>query len=129
MPTPRPKRLPIPSSLKRNGSPWRGFLIYGILAILALFFFYSFAQPIRMSVETPLSQVLADVREQKVAKIEVDGAKLLVTYKDEKTVTSRKEEGEVLNDTFKAANIDPTSVEVTIKDRTFSQAWLAILTT
>jgi cell division protease FtsH len=125
----RIKRPTIPTPLPKSQNPWRGFLIYGILIVLALFLFYSFTQPINLSQDVPVSQLISDIREQRVQKIEVDGNKLHVTYTDGKTAVSRKEENEIFSDTLRSANIDPASVEVVIKDRTLSQAWLAILTT
>jgi cell division protease FtsH len=49
--------------------------------------------------------------------------------KDGKIYTSRKEEGQSLFNAFEAAGVDPTQASISVKDRTFSQAWITILTT
>jgi len=109
--------------------PWRGFLIYVFLAILGLFLFYSFFSQAKMTKEVPLSQVITDVKDGKVDKIEVDGARLNVQLKDGQTITSRKEDNEVLTETLKNSNVDPSTVAITVKDRSFSQVWVTVLTT
>lgn len=109
--------------------PWRGFLIYGFLALFGLFLFYSFFSQARPTKEVSLSQVIADVKDGKIAKIEVDGQRLIVQQKDGQVVYSRKEETEVLTETLKNSNIDPSTISITVKDRSLSQAWTALLTT
>jgi cell division protease FtsH len=109
--------------------PWRGFLIYGFLAILGLFLFYSFFTQTKNTKETPLSQVITDVKDGKVEKIEVDGARLNVQLKDNQVIYSRKEENEVLTETLKNSNIDPSTVTITVKDNSFSQIWVTVFTT
>jgi len=109
--------------------PWRGFLIYAFLAIFGLFLFYSFFSQAKITKEVPLSEVITDVKDGKVEKIEVDGARLNVQLKDGQTITSRKEDNEVLTETLKNSNIDPSTVAITVKDQSFSQVWITVLTT
>jgi cell division protease FtsH len=109
--------------------PWRGFLIYGFLALLGLFLFYSFFSQAKISKEIPLSQVISDIKDGKVDKIEVDGPRLVVQLKNGQTVISRKEENEVLTETLKNSNVDPSTVAITVRDRSLSQVWVTVLTT
>ena len=118
----------LPGGLKTS-APWRGVLIYAVLGLIGMFFVYNVFVQSQIQTEIPLSQVISDIRDGKVEKIEVDGNRLIVRLKEDKVVISRKEENEVFTETLKAANIDPSQVEVSIRDRSFSQAWFTILTT
>ncbi|MDZ4209878.1 MAG: ATP-dependent zinc metalloprotease FtsH, partial [Candidatus Curtissbacteria bacterium] len=107
-----------------------GFLIYGLLGIFLFLFFIMTSSPSQRLLPTePLSTVINDVRENKANKIEVDGDRIAVTLKDGREYNSRKEENQSLFAAFEAAKVDPTSAEITVRDRTFSQAWGTILTT
>ncbi len=77
--------------------------------------------------EKPLSTIISDVRDGKVAKIDVEDTKLTVRYKDGGTFVSRKEQQESLISIFDAAKVDAKSVEVTVKDLSVAQIWLGIL--
>ena len=128
-----PRTPQIPKSIKGDmplpKNSWRGFLIYGILALVALFLFYTFTQPTNFKKDIPLSQVISDVKNNEISKIEVDGDKLLVSYEDGEVFSSRKEADQPLTTILKDSNVDPSGVEILIKDRTFSNVWLALLTT
>ena len=62
-------------------------------------------------------------------KIEIDGDRLSVGLKDKSVYTSRKEESQSFFAALEAAKVDPASTQIVVKDRTFSQAWVTILTT
>ncbi|KKR60660.1 MAG: ATP-dependent zinc metalloprotease FtsH [Microgenomates group bacterium GW2011_GWC1_40_35] len=117
-------KMPVPKS------SWRGFLIYAILGIL-LFAFFAFTSTStnRLTPTEPLSTVVTDVKDNKVQSIEVAGDKLTVKLKDNTTYSSRKEENQSLTSVFKDAGVDPTQTQFAIKDQTFSQVWVTILTT
>ena len=103
--------------------------MYLFLAIVGLLFFFGITQSGRIYEEVPLSQVLSDVKGKKVESILVEGNKLTVKYKDGKTVSSRKEAGESLLQTFKAAEIDPNTIGITVRDRAALDMWLDIVST
>jgi len=109
---------------------WRGFLIYGFLGLLLFVFFIATSNPSsRFLAIEPISTVITDIKAEKVRSVEIDGDKLNVILRDEKVYTSRKEEGESIFSALEAGGADPTKVAITVKDRTMSQAWVAILTT
>ena len=118
----------LPQGLKTS-TPWRGILVYAILGIVGMFFVYNLFVQSQIQTEIPLSQVISDIRQGKISKIEIDGNRLIVRQKDDKVVISRKEENEVFTETLKAANIDPSQVQVSVRDRSLGQAWFTILTT
>ena len=103
--------------------------MYLFLAIVGLLFFFGITQSGRIYEEVPLSQVLSDVKGKKVESILVEGNKLTVKYKDGETVSSRKEAGESLLQTFKAAEIDPNTIGITVRDRAALDMWLDIVST
>lgn len=124
---------PIPKvKVPKMGSKtsWRGFAIYAVLgAILFAFFVFSSNPANKFLPSEPLSRVIADVRDNKVEMIEVDNEALSVKLKGGTLYTSRKEEGQSIFAAFEAAKVDPTTTTINVKDTTFSQAWVGILTT
>lgn len=125
---PQIPKVPMP---KMGGkSPWRGFAIYAILGAILFAFFILTSNPVSRFLPTePFSKVIADVRDNRVESIEVDGDILLVKVKGGGLYNSRKEEGESIYRAFEAAKVDPTQTTINVKDRTFSDAWVTILTT
>ena len=121
-------KVPMPKMGKK--SSWRGFAIYAILGVILFAFFILTSNPVsRFLPSEPFSKVIIDVRDNKVESIEVDGDSLLVKVKDGALYTSRKEEGQSIYSAFEAAKVDPTQTAIVVKDRTFSDAWVTILTT
>src|SRR3990167_9239050 len=117
-------KMPVPKS------SWRGFIIYAILGIL-LFAFFAFtsAPTSRFMPAEPLSKAINDIKDNKVENIEIDGDRLNVKLKDGQSYVSRKEEGQSFFNALEAAKVDPSYASITVKDRTFLQAWVMILTT
>src|SRR3990170_3660292 len=111
-------------------SSWRGFVIYAILGVLLFAFLTLTTNPAgRFAQEKPISEVISDIKADRVEKIEVDGDKLNVDLKDNGQYIDRKEEGQSFFSALEAAQVDPTKTTIIIKDRTFSQVWVTILTT
>lgn len=71
--------------------------------------------------EITMSQMVADIRGDKVSKMEVYGQELRLTYKDESKKVARKEEGQQALQVLNAAGIDLASVDTEIHDATFLQ--------
>ena len=111
-------------------SSWRGFVIYAILGVLLFAFLTLTTNPAgRFAQEKPISEVISDIKADRVEKIEIDGDKLNVDLKDNGQYIARKEEGQSFFAALEAAKVDPTQTTITVKDRTFSQVWVTILTT
>lgn len=68
-----------------------------------------------------ISQMVTDIREEKVSKMEVYGQELRLTYKDESKKIAKKEEGQQALDVLNSAGIDLTSVDTEVHDATFLQ--------
>src|SRR3989344_4642576 len=102
------------------------------LAVLFLFvpFLVSLSQLKGVEEEVALSQMFADIKEQKVAQVEVLGDLLRVEYKDPKVFNvSRKEPTESFTEILDHAGIDPTTVNYATKDQSVWQLLLELLTT
>ena len=125
------RTLPKVSIPKMNPkSSWRGFVIYAVLGLLLFVFFAVTSNPAtRFTPVEPLSRVITDIKDNKAKSIEVDGDRLLVVLFDGSNYNSRKEENQSFFAALEAAKVDPSTVTITVKDRTFSQAWVTILTT
>ena len=106
---------------------FKNLLFFFLIIFLGVSFFLSFARTQTPMEQIPLSRVLADTKEGKVQKIEVENAKLVIKYKDGQTFDSRKEEGANLFQTFKDAEVDTSGVEIEVKDTSGSQIWLSLL--
>jgi len=131
----------IPQKNKKNGNgkkPMRIFelklnlnlknIVMGVLVLFVILSFLgSLAGDSTLYPDKPLSAVITDVKEKKVTKIDVDDAKLIVTYADGKKYTSRKEPQESLYKLLESAQVDPNTVEIKIKDNSAGAIWLGIL--
>lgn len=124
------KRVAMPKV--KGKSSWRTFIIYTVLAILFFGFLTVTSGPAeRFLPAEPLSRVISDVKDGKINSIEVDGDRLNVKPKEGEPYASRKEEGQSLDRAFELSGvkIDPGQTTISIRDRTFSQAWIGFLTT
>jgi cell division protease FtsH len=77
--------------------------------------------------EKPLSTVLAELKDGKVTKLDVEEAKITATYKDGSKNIARKESQGSIYTILKDANIDPAKTEITVKDVSASQLWIGLL--
>jgi cell division protease FtsH len=108
----------------------KNIILWALIGFLFFSFLMSLGGPLTVEEEIPLSRALTDVKQDKVKKILVEGEKLVLTYKEQdKVFTSRKEGQETLVEILKNAEIDPKSVEIEVKDQSFSRVWVDILGT
>ncbi|HUW22334.1 MAG TPA: ATP-dependent zinc metalloprotease FtsH [Candidatus Bathyarchaeia archaeon] len=107
---------------------FKKILMWVFIILMGLSFLLSFASA-PIGEEVPLSALITDIKLDKVKKVIVEDDRLLITYKDEKFASSRKEIGQSFTEILKEAQIDPSDIEVVIKDTSFSKIWLDILGT
>ncbi len=75
-----------------------------------------------------LSQLVGDVKSQKVSKLEVAGSDVTVFYKDSTKKVTRKEDGQQVLEVLNKSGLDLTNVDVTVKNQTFmDMAWQLII--
>lgn len=107
---------------------FKNILLWSLILFLGLSLIFStLGVTPTVKEEIPLSQALTDIKDQKVSKVQVEGDKINLTYKDGKTGVSRKEPGSAMTEILKDADIDPTIVNLEVKDQSISQAWGNIL--
>lgn len=137
------KRLKLPS--RSNLSPFKngknskksdnklmsivkGIGIYVLIGFAILFFLAGISGGPKKGEEVPISQIVQDVKQGKVEKVDLEGNKITAKLKDEeKVVSSRKEEGESIYKIFESAGVDPGKVTINIKDTSWQGAWLNLL--
>ncbi len=97
------------------------------IAFLLLSLLGSIGNPTALLSEKPLSTVFSDVKAGKVEKIEIEEAKLTISYKDGSKFVSHKESQESLFKLLESAGVDPKGVEIRVKDVSIGQMWLGLL--
>ncbi len=107
----------------------KNILLGLLIAWIGISFAFSFLDRNSTNEKVPLSQVLSDIKNNKVKQVEVQDSNIKITYHDDKVVTSRKESNVSFTEVLKSAEINPESVNITIKDIPISQIWLDILGT
>ena len=133
-----PKSVKLPFSGKRNSkglnrnkltSFLKGLGMYLLIGLAALIFFAGAFNGGKSTEQVPISQIVNDVKDNKVNKIEVEGDRVVAFYKDNKTASARKEGGESIYQLFKDAGVNPQSVTIDVKDTSWQQGWLSLLGT
>ena len=108
----------------------KNILIWTLIFIFGFSFLLSLGSDLQKEAEISLSSALADIKEGKVKEILVEGEKLTLVYKEgDKVFITRKESGDKVSDVLKLADIDPTSINLKIKDQAFSRLWIDVLGT
>jgi cell division protease FtsH len=110
-----------------NMNPKRMVMWLLIVFFVAPFFMSLFSGPLPVG-KVGMSQLLTDIKQDKVEKVEVEEERILVKYKDQEgMVESRKEIGESFVDILSKAEIDPTMVNFENKDTSMTKAWANML--
>ncbi len=105
----------------------RKFLVWGLIAFLILSFIFSLKGPIPEG-EKNLPEIISDIKEEKIEKIEVEADNLYVYYKDDGGLFLTRKESQVsFTEILKDNDIDPTSLDFEIKDQSMTRAWAGIL--
>ena len=113
--------------VKLGFNPKRMVLWLVVIFFVLPFFLSLFSGPLPAG-RVGLSQLLNDIKENKVEKISVEEEKLLIKYKDkEGLIESRKEANESFVEVLNNAKIDPTTVNFETKDTSATKAWSNIL--
>lgn len=102
--------------LKMNMNPKK--LILWFLIFLLFLPFLSSLLFSNGSGAIPLTQVISDVKENKIEKINIDGQDLSIKYKDGQEGKSRIEVQQNLVTVLKEAGVEPTSTTIEVKNQT-----------
>lgn len=104
---------------------FKNFLVILIIFIVVAVIFSTFAKPQQESKEISMGTLVEKINKGEVDKIEVAGAKLVVSLKDKTELISHKEEGETLSDLLKNYNTDVEALKkVNIDYKTDSTSFL-----
>ena len=113
------------------GFSWKNLIIYGFLAVFLWFIILGFTQDSntnnQSSKQVPLSQIITEVKQNKVKQIEVSGNKITAVGKDGKSFFANKEQGANLYQIFKDSGVSLDKTKVDVKDDTTLNGWINIL--
>jgi cell division protease FtsH len=70
-----------------------------------------------------LSQLATDIKDKKVKKVLIEDEKLVITYNDDSTKLSTKEEGQNFTEFLERSGIDPSSVNYTVVDQSLTKVF------
>ncbi len=143
----RNQKIPLPSvkgkkipQLPQNKfmSVVKGLGVYILIGVAALVFFVNLSGGFSPSEQKPLSQIIYDIKDGKIEKLQIEGDKVFADYKESVSggtgsnsdiIQSRKEPGESIYQILKNSDIDPKTVTIEVKDISMQQAWFSILGT
>jgi cell division protease FtsH len=97
----------------------KNFFLWIVILFVTASIFASFQQAGKMQAEKPLSQVLSDIREEKIKEVEVKERELVLTYKNGDKVISYKEPQSSFLEILQNANIDPKKVQLKVSSNSF----------
>ncbi|MGE5041644.1 MAG: ATP-dependent zinc metalloprotease FtsH [Candidatus Levyibacteriota bacterium] len=108
---------------------WKDIILY--LFIFLFFVFLSFGiGDITSSQETktvPLTVALKDIKARQVKNVTVTDTRITLDYNNGKKTQADKEANASIYDILKNSNVDPSSVNITIKDSSSLSLWVNIL--
>ncbi len=124
-----------PTPYQKISGLLRGALVYLLIGLAALIFFTNAAGGnSEKTPQTPISQIIADIKDNKVEKLMLEGDKISAKYRDgdnatggNKTLISRKEEGESIYRILESAGVDPKTVAIEIKDTSMQEIIGAVI--
>lgn len=106
----------------------RKSLTWLLIIFLIFSFLFSLRNPVPQG-EKSLNNVLQDIKEKKIKKIEVEGETIYIYYPDKSLYSAKKEPQETFTEVLKNANIDPSQINFKIKDQSTLKAWGNIIET
>jgi cell division protease FtsH len=127
----KPTSLKQRKRIKRFGikNSWKNWILYGFLLVFTLLLFSAFSTPFEEQGEkVPLSRIITEVKEGGVEKISVTTTKIIAHTQDG-VFEADKEPSANVYTLFKDAGVtlDASKVDVTVKDETGLNSWVAIL--
>lgn len=105
---------------------WKNLLLYGFIIVFSFFLFTGLGGSYDTNKSVPLSEVINDVKKDRVEEIVVNEDKLVVTEKD-RTVEAAKEKSADVYSLFHDAGVDLKSTKVTVKDESTLNNWINLI--
>jgi len=97
----------------------RGLLLFFFLILFLPFLFSVFNGANRDKIT--LSQLVNDVRDKKVQKLEISGNEVKVLYKDSSVKNTRKEDNQTIVEVLNKSGIDLTTADIEVKNLSLSE--------
>ncbi|HUD44697.1 MAG TPA: ATP-dependent zinc metalloprotease FtsH [Patescibacteria group bacterium] len=119
-------KTPRKLSKMRMKNSWKNWIIYGALALFALFAFAAISTPIDEGTTVSISQVISDVKAGNVKEIDVSTDKLTVIEKN-KTITTYKESNADVYSLFKNAGVSLNNTKVVVNNDSSLNNWINII--
>ncbi len=106
----------------------KGLAIYALIALAALTLFYQISGPPPSGNEVPISQIINQIKDGKISKISIEGDKMTGDIKNsDQKLVSRKESNDTIYKILESSGIDPKLITIDIKDLSWQQAWIGII--
>ncbi len=105
----------------------KNVFLFLFIGFLAFSFILSLTQGQNLAQDKPLSAVLSDIKEGKVDSLLVEESRIKVKYGNGDEAITRKEPQDSIYKIFESAKIDPANVEVEVKDGSFGQIWVSLI--
>lgn len=103
----------------------RNVLLWFLLGLLFVPYLLSVVSGGGVGSKIPMSQLVTDVRDEKVDSLKVTGQDIQIQYKDGTKKATRKEASQNLTELFQAADIDPAKVSTEIITPSFLTQFLS----
>jgi len=92
------------------------FFIVIFIAFFIFTIYLSFKDFSKIFPEKSLTQTIEDIKENKIKKVEIIGNKVILYYKNNEVAVTNKEAEEGFIKTLKDVGIDPSTINVNVKD-------------
>lgn len=125
------------NSIKKKGQiklrfGWKDIFLYGFLFLFLLFLTIGlgdFSASSTNQKDISISQVVADIRSNKVKEVVIAENKLEIDYRNGQKAVSRKESDASLFQILSDSKTDASKVKITVKDSSGLNTWIGILST
>lgn len=108
---------------------WKNFLVILLLLMGASALFSLFSDPFSAPEEISLTQLAADIREEKIELIEATGNKLSISYRDGSKASAVKEPDAALSETLRNYGVeagDLAGTDLRSRETTDAMTWISI---
>lgn len=108
---------------------WKDIILYSFIFIFFIFLSIGIGDfaASQDSQKISLTNALRDIKQKQVKTVSVSSSQLLLTYKDGHKSQADKEDGASIYEILKNSNIDPSTVNITIKDTGSMSLWVNVL--
>jgi len=92
------------------------FIIF-FLGLFSYYIFTSLSKEVKQALpEKSITTIVKEIKEGKIEKVEIINNKIIVYYKNDKLAITHKEQADSFLKTLKDADVDTSSLNITVKD-------------